>query len=376
MRFSAFIKDNLDAIGAEWESFARTMLVSTPLSDLALRDHCREILLAIADEMETAQTDEEQSAKSKEMTQPTGSPENAAADHGTLRQLEGFDLLQLVGEFRAMRASVLALWNRSDAVDAGRPALEEFTRFNEALDKALAESVESYSTNVGSSRDMFLAVLGHDLRSPLSVIDMSTKLLDKPELPAAAREQSVMRIRRASKDMGRLITDLLDFTRTRLGSGIPIERAACDLGTICEEAVDGIRASDPQQPFELHLSGDLNVQADAPRVQQILSNLLHNAVQHGSRRAPVSLSAFGEEDAVVLKIANAGKPIPADALQAIFEPMVQVPGPAAEAGQRSGTSMGLGLFIVRQIVLGHHGTITVDSAADTGTVFTVRLPRG
>ena len=375
MRFSAFINDNLAAIEAEWESFARTMIVSTPMSGPALRDHCREILLAIAVEMETAQTDEEQSAKSKEMMQLAGAPGNAATVHGSLRQLAGFDLMQLVGEFRAMRASVLALWNRTEAAGAKKPALEEFTRFNEALDKALAESVESYSSDVAASRDMFLAVLGHDLRSPLSVIDMSAKLLGKPELPQPAREQTVMRIRRASKEMNRLITDLLEYTRTRLGSGIPIQRSACDLGALCEEAVDGMRASDPQQPFELHLSGDLKVQADAPRLQQILSNLLHNAVQHGSRRAPVSLSAFGEEEAVLLKIANAGKPIPPDALQAIFEPLVQVKGPASEPSRRSGSSLGLGRFIVRQIVLGHEGTITVESSAEAGTVFTIRLPR-
>lgn len=375
MRFSDFIKDNLDAIVAEWENFARTFSVAMPLSDRALRDHCREILLAIAEEMETSQTDAEQSAKSKEMTLPAGAPENAATVHGALRQLAGFDLMQLVGEFRAMRASVMALWQASPAAGAGPAALLEITRFNEALDKSLAESVERYSTDVAASRDMFLAVLGHDLRSPLSVIAMSGKLLGEPGLAPVRRDQAVLRMQRASRNMSRLINDLLEFTRTRLGPGIPIERAACDLRPLCEAAVDSIQTSEPQHAFELQLAGDLRLQGDAARIEQMLSNLLHNAVQHGSPQSPVLLRASGEAEAVLLDITNRGRPIPPDALQAVFEPLVQLQGGSAPAGERSRTSMGLGLYIVREIVTGHGGTIRVQSTAEAGTVFSIRLPR-
>ena len=101
---------------------------------------------------------------------------------------------------------------------------------------------------------------------------------------------------------------------------------------------------------------------------------MNNAVQHGDRHAAVSLLAQGEEDGLVLKVCNAGRPIPAHALHAIFEPLIQAPSTSDPDG-RSKTSLGLGLFIVREIVLGHGGTITVTSAADTGTIFTIRLPR-
>jgi signal transduction histidine kinase len=376
MRFSVFIEKNLDEIVTEWGTFAKTMLPSAKtMSDLALRNHGRDILLAIAKDMETSQSEDQRSTKSKG-TEPTpGAPETAAATHGALRQLAGFDLPQLVGEFRAMRASVLSLWRRSQAVTAAGPGIEEIVRFNEGIDQALAESVERYSVGVEASRDMFLAVLGHDLRGPLSGINMSSQLLALPGLSEAARLKAGLRIGRASQAMNRLITDLLEFTRTRLGSGIPIERTACDLRKVCEEALDAVRASYPERQFMQNVSGDLNTQADVPRLQQALSNLLNNAVQHGDRHAPVALSAIGEVADIVLQVSNAGRPISPEDLQVIFEPLVQAPSSVSEAHERSKTSLGLGLFIVREIVTGHGGEITVQSSMDTGTVFTIRLPR-
>ena len=230
MRFSAFIQNNLAAIEAEWETFAKTLLPSQHMTTLALRDHCREILRGVAADMELRESIKERAAKSKGLAESTDVPETAATTHGALRQLSGFDLVQLFAEFRALRASVLALWQRSVGPNAEgtASALEENIRFNEAIDKALAESVASYSANVASSRDMFLAILGHDLRSPLSGISMSSALLGMSNLPEEARHQAVMRIKRASLEMSRLITDLLEYTRSRLGAGIPVDRVACD----------------------------------------------------------------------------------------------------------------------------------------------------
>ena len=376
MHLSAFIREHLESIVAEWEGFARTLIPGAHMTPLALRDHCREILLGVADDMEVQETTQERAAKSKGWAESSDRTESAATSHGALRQLSGFDLVQLVAEFRALRASVLALWQRSRDNDAGISALEQNVRFNEAIDKALAESVKSYSGNVEASRDMFLAILGHDLRGPLSGISMSNSVLGKAELPDAARHKAVARIKRASFEMNRLITDLLEFTRSRLGAGIPIERAPCDLGPVCEEAIESIRTSHPDRKFRSLLSGDLGIEADAPRLQQVLSNLLNNAVQHGDPNEPVSLLAEGEQDAVIVKICNAGEPIAPHALGAIFEPFVQAPsGSAEEFTERSKTSLGLGLFIVREIVRGHGGTVTLTSSVEGGTVFTIHLPR-
>lgn len=375
MRFSVFIKENLNAIVADWEAFAKKLPAGRTMSALALRDHSREILLAIAQDMELQQTDRERAEDAQDIIATEESTTSAAAEHGALRQMAGFDLVQLFAEFRAMRASVMAFWQRSDAAQPGASSIEEITRFNEGMDKALAQSVQRYSSEVGASRDMFLAVLGHDLRGPLSGIDMSAMLLAKPDLADAARQQASARIKRASRDMKRLITDLLEYTRTRLGAGIPIEQATCDLGPVCEASLEDVRAGNPEQQFVQQLSGDLTVLADAGRMQQALSNLLSNAVQHGNRQSPVTLTADGEADAVFLRVSNSGDPIPADALQVIFEPLVQAPNANSEAHERSKTSLGLGLFIVREIVLAHGGTVVVESSAESGTIFTIRLPR-
>ncbi len=376
MRFSAFIETNLDAILQEWDAFAKTLLpAAATMSDLDLRDHAREILLAIAHDMETSQTEQQRSAKSKGVTREPGAPATAASTHGAIRQLAGFELVQLVAEFRAMRASVLGFWSRAAAAGAEQPAAEEIARFNEALDQALAESVERFSEEVAKSRDMFLAVLGHEVRGPLSGIKMSTDALLIPTLTDQKRNQVVMRIRRASDTIGRLTSDLLDYTRSRLGRGIPLARSTCDLRQVCEEALDIVRGSHPEQKFTQRLSGDLRGECDGSRMQQVIVNLLNNAVEHGEPGVPVTLEANGEPEVVVLKVTNFGKPIPPNALQVIFEPLVQLPHEPAPH-RRLSTGLGLGLFIVSEIVGSHQGTVAVESSADAGTTFTIKLPRG
>ena len=375
MKFSSFIETNLEAILEEWDAFARTLLpAAKTMTDPQLRDHAREILLTIAKEMETSQSEDQRSAKSRRISGAPGAV-TAGASHGAARHVSGFDLPQLVGEFRALRASVLSLWSRSAVVTYVQPALEEIARFNEAVDQALADSVERYSADVARSRDIFLAVLGHDVRGPLSGIRMATDVLVMPTLAETRRMQVAMRVRRASEVIGRLTSDLIEYTRSRLGRGIPIERSACDLLMLCEETLDAVKGTYPDQQFVKQFSGNLRLELDTARMQQVLFNILHNAVQHGDRSLPVTLCVAGEEDEVVLKVTNFGTPIATEEMQTIFEPLVSMPLSGAAHHERSRTSLGLGLFIVREIVQGHQGTISVSSAADTGTVFTVRLPR-
>ena len=381
MNLSAFISHNTDAIVDEWEVFAKTLSpVADTMSSLALRDHCREILQTTVADMQKRETENERAAKAQGNAPQDPSADKAAIAHGALRHLSGFDLVQLVAEFRALRASVLALWRRQKSADlniaglTGNSEIEQMMRFNEAIDQALAVSIESYSTAVTTSRDMFLAVLGHDLRSPLQAISMTGRLLLRPVLPDETRQAAAMRIERCATTMGLLINDLLEFTRTRLGSGIPLARTACDLKIICATALETIRAGNPEQSFEEQISGDLVISADAPRLHQVLLNLLSNAVQHGDRDKPISLMATGNADGIEVRVQNFGRPIAPAALQKIFEPMVRAASPEADTSEQSKSSLGLGLFIVREIVVGHGGSVTVQSSQDAGTVFTVRLP--
>src|SRR5690348_14090468 len=293
MRLASFITENLEEILLEWDSFAASLLVGQAMTSLALRDHASQILLAIAEDIETSQTDVEQAYKSKGYVQIAEATRTAAMTHGALRHLAGFDLRHLTAEFRALRASVLRLWLKHDVTNGS--AFYEMTRFNEAIDQALAESISNYSNEVARSRDTFLAILGHDLRSPLSAIANSGLYLTAPGLlPAGAPLEAARRVTRGAARMSTMIKDLLEYTRVRLGRSIPVAAEAADMEQICRMAYDEIRAAHPERAFRLELSGDLNGRFDAERLQQVLANLLSNAVRHGERSEPITLSANGD----------------------------------------------------------------------------------
>ena len=378
MHFSTFILDNLDRIVAAWIVFAREIApAGNKMPAPALADHSRAMLIAIAQDMQIAQDEAARQSKSEGGAPacPAAGLQTAATAHGELRQLDGFDLDQMVSEFRALRASVLKLWRDSaESFGSRGEAVEEIARFNEGIDQALAESVKQYTTGVAKSRDLFLGVLGHDLRGPLSTIDNLTAVLDMHNASQDTRQQAAGRIRRASKRMRGLVNDLLDYTCTRSGHGLTVSHGACDLRKICEESIDAARTTHPQQNFTAELGDDLFVQADEKRLEQMLGNLLNNAAQHGLRGSPVWVMAYGDADAVFVSVKNLGRPIPPESTATIFEPLVQGSSAAGET-DRTHNSIGLGLFIVREIVRGHQGSIDVVSTEAGGTVFTVRLPR-
>ncbi len=375
MRLAQFITENLEEILGEWEAFASSLLDDGQvMTSLALRDHASQILHAIAEDIESDQSDLEQAYKSKGFVRIAEATRTAAMTHGALRYLAGFDLRQLAAEFRALRASVLRLWLKRGVADES--AFYEMTRFNEAIDQALAESISNYSDEVARSRDTFLAILGHDLRSPLSAIANSGLFLSAPGLlPAGAPLEAARRVTRGAARMTAMIRDLLEYTRARLGRSIPLAPEAGDMEHVCRLAYDEIRAIHPERAFRLELSGDLKGRFDPERLQQVLSNLLNNAVRHGEKLEPITLSAHGDADKVTLRVKNRGRPIPADQLQVIFNPLVQIPSGLVDEDADASTSLGLGLYIAREIVEMLGGTIEAESSAGDGTVFSARLPR-
>jgi hypothetical protein len=168
MRLAPFIRGNMEPILAHWEAFAATLLpAASGLTSLALRDHAAQILNAVAMDLDTPQTRQEQSEKSKGRAPTfTGTSETAAQTHAVLRAQGGFDINQLVAEYRALRASVLRLWLDNAPPDA--TTLEDIIRFNEAIDQAVAESVGHFHMQVEQARNLLLGMLGHDMRSPSS----------------------------------------------------------------------------------------------------------------------------------------------------------------------------------------------------------------
>ena len=373
MRLSQFIQANVDAILEEWEAFARTMLPpASTMSASELRNHARDILMATAAEMDLPQTAAERHARSQGQA-PAPAEQSYPTLHGILRQRSGFDLIQLGAEFRALRAVVLRLWHASvDVVDAD--VLEQVMRLNESIDQAMAESLAAYSERVANSRDTFLAVLGHDLRNPLSALDTCIQLLGRAEARRPP-EATLLVARRSLTAINAMVTDLLEYTKTRLGRGIEVVPADGDFSSLCREALDEVCAAYPTRSFVADIAPLPALRFDASRMRQVIINLLSNAVHHGDPQAPVELSVLAIPDGVELVVRNEGQPIPPQAMQVIFNPLVQITAEEALPGERPATSLGLGLFIAREIVTGHNGRISVASSAADGTAFTVQLPR-
>lgn len=376
MTLSRFITDNMDAIVAEWLSFAMTMEpAASTMSTLALRDHAKPILQAIARDIDSDQTPLAQADKSKGLAPRLSVRETAAATHGALRQVSGFDMNQLGAEYRALRASVIRLWMKQDAAQMDSAVIDDIIRFNEAVDQAVAESTARYAAELALSRDTFMAILAHDLRSPLSAIAMLSHMLEKSAATDSVRQQAGQ-IQRSTREMGAMIRDLLEYTRTHLGKGIPVAPTACSISRICSQALEELRSAHPERAFVLEVPADLAGHVDDSRLRQALSNLLNNAVQNAVSGSPVTLSASVQDGMIVLAVKNLGTPIPPESLQVIFDPLVQLSSRSSIRVEATSTNLGLGLFIAREVALGHGGTIDVTSSAVDGTVFTIRLPAG
>jgi signal transduction histidine kinase len=363
MSLSAFIRDHHEEIISEFAVFARTLMPpGVDMSAAELRDHAEEILTAVVQDMSIPQTAEEQSRKSE----GRGSASTMRASgrlHADDRIHHGFTFRSVLSEFRALRATVLRLYAESGASD-----LSEVLRFNEAIDEALTESMDRFAVQTDQFRDQFIGVLSHDLRTPLGAITTGAALLTLAEDNPQRRSWVVTRIMNSAQRMERLIGDLLDVTHARMGGSIPLKRRPVDLQQVCDEAMMEIHAGHPDAVVRLQAGGDLRGEWDPDRLAQVVSNLVGNAIQHGSG-TPVTLTAHGDGDAVTLAVHNGGPAIPPDVLPFVFEPLARGRGESAEH------SIGLGLFIARAIVSAHGGNIQVSSSTDAGTTFTARLPR-
>ncbi|OFA00574.1 bacteriophytochrome [Duganella sp. HH101] len=374
MSLSAFIRSDMTGILEEWTAFAnKAAPAGGAMTDLALTDHAEAILCAIATDIETHQSQQEQFEKSQGDEDDDEGQESAAAIHGRLRQASNFSLLQLSSEFRALRATVLRRW-LPRVQQMSETTMQEMVRFNEAIDQALAESIVTYSARADRTRDLFLAVLGHDLRAPLATVSLAGDLLARPDFPVDQLATLGKRVKRSAMMMGAMVTDLSGFTSVQMGAGMPTTRAMLDAGEVCGAAVADARAMYPGATIVFRKAGDLVGAFDAVRLQQLVTNLLINAAQYSARGYDVTLEAQGGPEAITLGIRNFGAVIPPQSLKTIFQPLVQL-NPDSEADARPKTSLGLGLFIAHETTAAHGGQITVTSDATDGTVFSVSFPR-
>ncbi len=231
----------------------------------------------------------------------------------------------------------------------------------------LAEAAEAEARRIGELQERLVAMVSHDLRGPLNAMRTGLDLLPRLGDLGERQRQAVERLRRTGRRMEGLVDGLLDLARGRHGGAIPLSLAPGRVGEIAAHAISEAEAAQPQARFRLEVQGDDRGLVDAQRVEQVVANLLRNALDHGLREAPIEVLVRGLPAEIVLEVRNAGQPIPPEALPAIFEPF--------RRGKKDGTGLGLGLFIVREVVRAHGGSVEVRSD-ERGTAFAAHLPRG
>jgi signal transduction histidine kinase len=233
-----------------------------------------------------------------------------------------------------------------------------------------AEALAAETRQLAEFERRLIGIVSHDLRNPLSAISLTASAMARQGV-SERHQRGLQRILLSAERATRMIHDLLDFTRARQGSGLAIHRTASDLHAVVSAIVDEVRDTRPDRTIELSQRGQGTGQWDKDRLEQVVSNLLINALQYSPEGTPVRVETREEDGAMVLEVHNAGAPIPAELLPRIFEPMERGATPAEQAG----SNIGLGLYIVRHLALAHGGTVSVQSTEADGTTFTVRLPR-
>ncbi|MFL5355652.1 ATP-binding protein [Archangium sp.] len=264
--------------------------------------------------------------------------------------------------FRAMvdRATALLVQHQL-AVREREARLEAQTR----------DRTEEELRRAAEFRERFLGIVSHDLRNPLNAILLSANALMCAEDLPPRHLKAVRRVVTSAERMARMIGELLDFTRGRLGGGIPVLPRPMNLRQLVRHVLEELEAGHPGRELWLEARGDFQGEWDPDRLAQVVGNLGKNALDYSPEETPVRFTLREEGGSVVLEVNNAGPPIPADRLATIFEPFRRL----MKGSPHPASGLGLGLYIVEQIVQGHGGTCSVRSSGEEGTTFIVRLPR-
>jgi len=372
LRLADFIHDNIEHIVKEWESFARTLTpASNDMTPLVLRNHIHEILTFIVIDIRSPQTGLEQVEKSHGKKER--SPDTTAAEtHAALRLAGGFDIDQMVSEYRSLRASVIKLWSVPNVLMKNRDIID-LTRFNESIDQELAESISHYTKKVSYSKDLFVGILSHELRNPLNVIAMSSQLMLNMGSINERQTMLATQIVESASLISKIVDELLDLTRARFGSGMTLIRTPMDMEFVSRQYVDEIRAIHPTRTITIAVSGNVKGEWDKARIGQVFSNLIGNAIQYSFKDSAIDVAVEGSADAVVLSVHNLGLPIPPEKIATLFDSLTRA---VTDKGDHpEAINLGLGLYITKEIIIAHGGTIDVASSEESGTTFTARLPR-
>ncbi|HYO66322.1 MAG TPA: ATP-binding protein, partial [Archangium sp.] len=233
--------------------------------------------------------------------------------------------------------------------------------------EALAEELRQRA----DFEQQLIGIVSHDLRTPVSAILLGVTRLLRGEELSVRQTKSVVRIQSSAERAHRMIRDLLDFTQARLAGGLRIERRPTDLHALIQGVLEEIQAAHDGRELRFSRDGDGRGEWDPDRLGQAVQNLVTNALKYSPGNTPVRIETHAGDSGVAVSIHNEGAPIPPDMLGRIFQPLQRASGEVDKAGR----SIGLGLYIVKQVVDAHGGTVSVESSAEAGTTFTVWLPR-
>jgi PAS domain S-box-containing protein len=290
-------------------------------------------------------------------------PEVARPDHPYWIEYHAVMEQRVAREFDAF-FHPLDLWTSVTAYPVSGGGIAVFFR-----DATRRKRVEERLRQMQEFEQQLIGIVSHDLRNPLNVVLLgSAALLQRGQLsqPDAG---AVARIRSAAQRAARLIADLLDVTRARLGEPLPLRLVEVDLEPVARQVVEELRSIHPDRQILLEVRGEIQGRWDPDRVAQVIENLVANAVKYGQPWAPVSVRLLPAGDEIQIAVNNRGEPIPPEARSTIFQPG------ARAADDPTGRSVGLGLFIVERITAAHGGRVEVASSVEEGTTFTVHLPR-
>lgn len=294
-----------------------------------------------------------------------------------MKVLDAFVLWLLPEDTDDAQALREALEREREARQRAEDALEHATArlAREALDGNARHLALARLTEEAEFRERFIGILGHDLRNPLNAIALSARAMSQRSLSAVQQHQCALRIEASAARMGAMISDILDLTRARLAGGIPLHLGTVNLATVCRMVVEELSAAHPDRHIILDVEGASEGVWDADRMAQVLSNLVGNALEHGAADVPVRLKCIDLDGVQVLEVHNAGATIPSQHLETVFDPFRQVGIGPGKGHPRGAGGLGLGLFIVKQIVQAHGGAVCVSSSEAEGTTFTVKVPR-
>jgi signal transduction histidine kinase len=302
----------------------------------------------------------------------SSSLESPSVQFGALSLAEGLDISSITGIFQAVRSQAVERWLKQS--EPGADSLAQVMRFNEVLDTALSQALARFSNGGERIKNLQLSILGHDLRTPLGALAITSQYLGRPDIPEKKRVDAIARIDRCVGAMNAMVKDVLDYSRSRLGKPIIMQLQTTDLAKLCEYVTDDVRAGYPDVDLRCEPPPSLSIVCDPSRIHHALSNLIVNAIEHGDRRSPILVSTTRNRERATIRVKHFGRVIPQHRMEQVFEPFAQPDAPEGHQDETGYASMGLRLFVARAIVRSHGGDITAQSGPGEETVFSLALP--